>query len=109
MGMRARGGPILWFIIGGILGFSALDLVGFGAITLLPAAIIWVLFLVLRIPGLAMSLVGAGTVMAVLWTLHITSGNTPDSDLWPVLLGLVFVVAGLTMFLWRKRANLADA
>ncbi len=104
--MRGHRGPILWFIIGGVIGFSTLDLVGFGGITLLPAVFIAALLLVLRVPGSAMSLVGAGSVISVLWSLHITSGDTPDSELWPVFLGLVFVAAGLTMFYMRKRANL---
>lgn len=107
--MGARVGALLWFIIGGLIGFSALALVGVGAIAVLPALIIGALFLLFRIPGVAMSIVGAGSVMAVLCTLHITSGDTPDSDVWPIGLGVVLIASGLTIFFRAKRRTVADA
>ncbi len=107
--MRDRGGPIFWFIAGAATGFSALDLIGLGAITLLPAIGIAALLLALRVPGWPMSLVGAGSLIAILWTLHITSGNTPDSELWPILVGVVLVAAGGMISMKQKRARLLNA
>lgn len=99
--MKARAGAVGWFITGGVIGFSALDTIGIGGLTLLPALCVGVLLLVFRVPGVWTSLVGAGAVVALLWTLHITSGDTPDSELWPVVVGLALVVAGLYMSLRR--------
>ncbi len=107
--MRARGGPALWFITGGVLAFSGLDLVGLGAFTLLPATGVALVLLALRVPGLSVVLIGAGSVMSVLWGLHITSGDTPDSELWPVFLGLVLLAVGLTIHFRHGRANQAAA
>ncbi|MGH2753963.1 MAG: hypothetical protein ACRDLB_05970, partial [Actinomycetota bacterium] len=86
--MRAKGGSVLWFLAGGIAGFSFLDLVGFGALTLMPSIGFGLLLLMLRVPGIWMWLVGAGTVGAALWGSLIIDPNAPDDELWPLLLGL---------------------
>lgn len=102
--MRTRVGAIAWFITGAAIGFGGLALAfaSLGAIVLLPAVAIGAVLLVFRIRPASMLLVGAGFGIAVPWILHITSGDTPDSELWPVFVGLTLVATGLFMFFTQK-------
>lgn len=90
---------------GGAIGFGGLALVfgSLGAIILVPAlAIAAVVFFVFRIRGISMLLVGAGSGIAIPWVLHITSGDTPDRELWPVFVGLALAASGFFMFFTGK-------
>lgn len=108
--MKRWASAIAWFVTGAAAGFGGLALAAasLGAIALLPALVIGAALLVFRIPSASMFLVGAGSGIAVPWVLHITSGDTPDSQLWPVFVGLAFVAAGLFLFL-RPRPGLDQA
>jgi hypothetical protein len=102
--VRNRVGAIAWFITGAAIGFGSLALAfaSLGAIVLLPALAIGAVLLVFRIRPASMLLVGAGLGVAVPWILHIASGNTPDSELWPVFVGLALLATGLFMFFTQK-------
>ena len=101
--MKPQAAATVWFITGGVISFSALDMIGMGALTLLPAVCVAVLLAAFRVPVVSISLVGAGTVMAFLWGLHIASPDSPDNEVWPVLVGLGLVALGLILF--RKRGS----
>ena len=103
--MRAAAGAIAWFITGAAFGIGgfALTLASLGAILLLPALAVGAVLLVFRIRPASMLLVGAGSGIAVLWGLHITSGDTPDSELWPIFLGLALIAGGFFLLLRQKR------
>ena len=88
-------GGILWFIAGGAVALSAVSTIGFGAYTLLPSLGLALLFLALRIPRWWMLFIGSGSLVAVLWTLHITSGDTPDDSILPILVGLALLTTGV--------------
>lgn len=97
--MRSRIGAIAWFITGAALGFGGLALAfaSLGAIMLLAALPVVALLLVFRVRPASMLLVGAGSGIGIPWGLHITSGDTPDSQLWPLFVGLAVLVAGLLL------------
>ncbi len=105
MTTRAKAGAIAWFITGAAIGFGGLALAfaSLGAVVLLPALVIGGVLLVFRIRPASMLLVGAGSGIAVPWVLHITSGDTPDSQLWPVIVGLALTATGLYMFFKQER------
>ncbi len=107
--MRGPAGAIAWFITGAAIGFGALALAAasLGARALLPGLIFGAVLLVFRIRPVSMLLVGAGLGIAVPWILHITSGDTPDRQLWPVLVGLALLVMGLLIFFRKKRGSRA--
>lgn len=88
-------GAFLWFVAGAVAAFSFLGAVGFGAYTLMPSFGLVIVLLAIRIPGWWMWFVGAGSLMTVLWTLHITSGDTPDDSLVPIVVGLALAAMGL--------------
>ena len=94
-----------WFVVGAAFGFGGLALAfaSLGAILLLPAVAIGAMMMIFRIRPAAMLLVGAGIGIAVPWTLHITSGDTPDRQLWPVLVGGVLIGTGLLIFFRQNR------
>lgn len=95
--MRARLGAIAWFVTGALVGFGGLALIlaSLGVVALLPAAAIGALLLAFRVRSDSMFFIGAGLGITVPWGLHITSGDTPDDQLSPVVFGLVLVAAGI--------------
>lgn len=95
-------GAFFWFVAGAAAGFSLLDSVGFGAYTLLPSLAMAVVFLALRLPGWWMWFVGAGSLLAVLWTLHIASGDTPDNSPVPIIVGVALAATGVLI---RRRVR----
>lgn len=107
--MRRPAGAIAWFVTGAAMGFGALALsfASLGALALLPGLIIGAVLLVFRIRPASMLLVGAGLGIAAPWILHITSGDTPDRQLWPVLVGLALLVMGLLILFTQKRGSSA--
>lgn len=97
-----RSGAALWFVCGGLFGFSVLaGLHGMGRLAVPVLFVLALIFMLLRIPGVWMGLAGAGSVVAIGWALHITSGDTPDDQVWPVVLGVVLGTLGFVMFAGR--------
>lgn len=96
--MTRRGGGAVWFLCGGVFGFSALAFHGIGFVTIVVALLVGTILVMLRIPGRWMAVAGAGSVVAIGWALHITSGNTPDDQVWPILVGIVLGLLGFGMF-----------
>ncbi|HJR45194.1 MAG TPA: hypothetical protein VJ927_06270 [Actinomycetota bacterium] len=103
--MRARLGPTLWFVAGAVGGFSVAGLHSWLYLTLLPTFGFALILLALRIPGTWLWPVGAGLVVAIVWGLHITSGDTPDDEVWPVLVGLAAATLGVVMFLRERKKS----
>lgn len=96
--MTQRSGGAAWFLCGGVFGFSALAFHGIGFVTIVVALLIATVLATLRTRGRWMVLAGAGSVAAVGWVSHITSGNTPDDQVWPILVGVLLGVVGFAMF-----------
>ena len=105
--MKARLGAIAWLVTGALVGFGVLALIlaSLGAVALLPALVIGALLLTFRVRSAPMFLVGAGLGLAVPWGLHITSGDTPDDELAPVILGLALVATGVFLALRHSRSE----
>ena len=103
--MDARGGPLVWFLAGAVSGFSFLALTSIGVFTLVPSILFGLVLFGLRVPGSSLYPAGAGTVVAVLWGLHISSGDTPDDELWPIALGVGVAVVGVVTFLRDRRTQ----
>ncbi len=85
------------------MGFSLLGLHSWLYLTLLPSIAFGLILLTLRVPGAWMWPVGAGAVVATLWGLHLSSGDTPDDQVWPLVVGLGSVALGIAMFLGNRR------
>lgn len=97
--MSRRSGGALWFLCGGLFGFSVLaGLHGMGRLAVPVLFLFGLVFMMLRIPGTWMGLAGAGSVIAIGWALHITSGDTPDDQLLPIVVGVALAVLGFGMF-----------
>ncbi len=96
--MSRRSGGAFWFACGGIIGFSALAFHGIGLVTIVVALLVATVLVMLRTPGRWMALAGAGSVVAIGWALHITSGDTPDDQVWPVIVGVALGALGFAMF-----------
>lgn len=98
--MKLWAGAIAWFVTGAAAGFGglALAVASLGAIALLPALAVAAILIIFRFPSASMFLVGAGSAVSLTWLLHITSGDTPDNQVWPVLAGAALAAIGLLMF-----------
>ena len=95
------------FLTGAAVGFGSLAAAGasLGGIVLLPAVAVAAILLVLRTRARSVFLVGAGLGLAVPWGRHVTSGDTPDNQLWPIFLGLSLVAGGVVLLLRAKPAT----
>lgn len=105
--MRTRIGAIVWFIVGGLAAFGFFGAIGMGALFVLPVLFATLVLLTVRLPGIWMAPVGAGVVGGLGWTVHITSGDTPDDQLWPIFVGAGLVVIGVLQ--WRRAPHLPAA
>ncbi len=95
---------MLWFVAGAATALSLLGVHSWLYLTLLPSITFGLILLALRVPGSWLWPVGAGSLVATLWGLHITSGDTPDDEVWPLLIGVGSAVLGVAMFL-RSRGD----